>query len=264
MIKSKTAILTTVANFELFQKTSTLFPKGIRTYVIDGRNGMHSLQSIFYMFKKLKNEGFEWLIMADEDVIFYNDNEVFNLINFMELNNYSVCGVRDGGVVNHRNKNPYAINTFFSILNFKKILEFFNKNEILNNQYINKHEFSDNLSGLEYRYDQNSLYEPYYCFYFWLRRLGEKILFLESRMLKEEKENISNQVFTPDGILLLTHTWYARAYGVNEKHTKRIDRILEGIDLKFNYSKPIIFKDRTYWLRTEVKKTLRKIQLKLS
>ena len=65
------AILSTVVNFDLYQKSSPLFPKGIPKYVIDGRNGMHAMDSIRYMFKKLKDQNIDWLIMADEDVFFF-------------------------------------------------------------------------------------------------------------------------------------------------------------------------------------------------
>ena len=130
------AILSTVVNFDLYQKSSPLFPKGIPKYVIDGRNGMHAMDSIRYMFKKLKDQNIDWLIMADEDVFFIDSNLVFSLIEKMEASNYSVCGVRDGGIIPHRIQNPYAINTFFSILNFKEISALWNEKEVLNTNRI--------------------------------------------------------------------------------------------------------------------------------
>jgi len=99
MDNSKIAILSTVINKELYQKSSQLFPQNIQKYVIDGSNGMHGLDSIFYMMKKLKGKGIEWLIMADEDVLFVNSKGVFSIIEEMESNGYLVSGVRDGGVI---------------------------------------------------------------------------------------------------------------------------------------------------------------------
>ena len=118
MDQSKIAILTTVANFNLYKKTSVLFPEQCQKYIIDGSNGMHGIDSILYMMSKLKGKDIQWLIMADEDVIFSNANLVFDIIEEMKAKNITVCGVRDGGLVSHRNQNPYLINTFFSILNF--------------------------------------------------------------------------------------------------------------------------------------------------
>jgi len=263
-LPNKIAILTTVANYELYNKTSNLFPGGIQVYVIDGKNGMHGIHSILYMFKKLKNKDIEWLIMADEDVIFTNPDEIFSLISFIASNNYTAAGVRDGGEVSHRFRNPYAINTFFSILNFKKVSNLFNAKEILQNQYIKEGEFSDDLTQLAFDFDKASLHEPYYCFYFWLRRKGEKIFFLDSKMLQEENEKTSNEVFNADGTSLLIHTWYARYYGNNEKHTTRIDRILEKTEFKKSSKRAVIFKDPMFWIKTRIFKIGKKIKMRLT
>ena len=48
---NKIAILTTVINNELYQKSSKLFPKDIRKYVIDGSNGMHGLEITFFIHR---------------------------------------------------------------------------------------------------------------------------------------------------------------------------------------------------------------------
>ncbi|WP_299155693.1 hypothetical protein [uncultured Christiangramia sp.] len=264
MLDKNVAIITTVVNFELYQKTSKNFPDGIRAFVIDGRNGMHALHSILYMFKKLKNAGIDWLIMADEDVIFQDSDGVLKLIDFMQLHDYTVAGVRDGGVIRHRNNNPYSINTFFSLLNFRKILELYDANAIKKNQYIKKDEFCDDLSLTNYDYEKMSLYEPYYCFYFWLRRNGEKIYFLNSKMLKGEKDEISNQVFYPDSNPLLTHTWYARSYGKNKEHTTRINNILSSFQFKKSPGNPVIFRDRIFPLKMKILKVVKKIKLKVA
>ena len=135
--KSKIAVLTTVANFELYKKTSIYFPKGVKHYVIDGTNRMYGINSIIYMMSKFKNLGIEWLIMADEDVIFSQPKQVFSIIEKMRQENYTVCGVRDGGVIEHRNHNPHVINTFFSVLNLKTVIQIWDKKQVLKNQYTN-------------------------------------------------------------------------------------------------------------------------------
>lgn len=259
------AILTTVVNFDLYKKTSSLFPKDIPLYVIDGRDGMHGLDSIFYMFKKLSNKKIDWLIMADEDVIFEQSDKVFGLIDYMAKNNYFVSGVRDGGVVSHRDKNPYLINTFFSILNFSEIKKIISKREILKNNYSNENEFKDDLSSMKYKYDTNSLYEPYYSFYLWLRRSNYNFLFLDALHLFEN-DLITNSVLDLNGEVLLHHTWHARSYGVNKKHTDRIDFILNKCNAAFASStiKPIVFKDFFYKYKKELKKTFLKIQAKFN
>ena len=62
--------MTTVANFDLYKKTRPYQPAGIRKLVIDGREGMYGLDSLFYTFEKLPLNGIKWLILADEDVLF--------------------------------------------------------------------------------------------------------------------------------------------------------------------------------------------------
>ncbi|MDX1828180.1 MAG: hypothetical protein R3342_01420 [Lutibacter sp.] len=247
--KTKIAILTTVANFELYKKTSQFFPKDIKRYVIDGRKGMYGIHSIKYMMKKLKGKGIEWLVMADEDVVFTKSDKIFTLINEMKKENITVCGVRDGGVIPHRKQNPWTINTFFSILSYKEIEAIWNEKEVLKNQYVLENEFDDNLSNLINEFDIKSIYEPYYCFYFWLRRSGKKILFLDAKICNDE---ISNSVLFKDEIFLY-HTWYARSYGVNEMHTKRIDSVINLIKTNGKNENFTIFIDNFFVVKKKFK-----------
>lgn len=263
MQKSNIAILTTVANFELYGITSKLFPRGIRKYVIDGRNGMHGIHSINYMFNKLSNEDIDWLILADEDVIFKNAEDIFSIISKMEAENLSVCGVRDGGRISHRKYNPTAINTFFSIINFKEISKIWNKKEVKKHQYILPSEFEFDKTQLNGLFDVLSLYEPYYCFFFWLKRKGKQFLYLDSQMLDD---NISNALMF-EGQVFAYHTWYARSYNINEKHTVRINKVLNemtiGVDSGTLDSNVVIFKDQFFFIKMKIKKTFKKILNKL-
>ena len=263
MERSKTAILSTVINFELYAKSSLLFPDEVQKYVIDGRSGMYGIESLCYMMKKLGNKDIDWLIMADEDVLFQDRDAVFNLIVKMEQEGIMFAGVRDGGVIKHRNNCPFVINTFFSILNFKELKRIWNRQEMLANQYVHEDEFKDEISQLPYPYNSKSLYEPYYCFYFWLRRLGKKALFLDAEM-PFAGDDITNTVLDTEGKRILYHTWYARSYGKSEKHTSRIDSVFELIDKEHkNISQPVVFKDTTFALRKYVNKQLRRIKNKI-
>lgn len=256
---SNIAILSTVINFDLYTKSSVFFPQNIQKYVIDGRNGMHGLSSIFYMMQKLKNKNIDWLVMADEDVLFLDNNMIFDIINKMKAGNYMVCGIRDGGMISHRLYNPYLINTFFSIVNFKELERIWNKNEILKNNYIIDNEFSDDLSRLKEDYNLKSLFEPYYCFYLWLRRKNKYFLFLDVEM---HEDKYTNSVRYNDK-LFLYHTWFARSYGINEKHTNRINNIFNILNMsnckENETSDPIIFKDHTYFLVLKIKKNYKRI-----
>jgi len=242
------AILTTVANQALYERTSPLFPEGIRRFVIDGSKGMHGLDSIRYMMRRLRNRRIEWLVMADEDVIFTAPEEVFSIIDTMKEEGYTVAGVRDGGVVKHRTQNPAFVNTFFCILHFSEIQAIYSEAEVLSQAPVVGGEFPRDWGELPFPYDEASMYEPYYRFFAWLKRKGKKTLFLESTMPFPD-DGIANDVWF-NGKRLLYHTWYARSYGDNRMHTDRINAILATAPQNGTlYIPPIVFKDRFFPLR---------------
>ena len=248
--KSKVAILSTVNNFKLYEKSAELYPKDIQSYVIDGRNGMFGIHSINYMMKILKKKDINWLILMDEDALFINSELVFPLIDYMYENDYIISGMRDGGALPERLGNPYVINPFFSIINLKKLKKIWNKKEMLANHYIKSNEFDDDLSDLKYPYNKKSMSEPYYCFYFWLKRKKLKLLYLDvSLPLKDDR--ITNCVNDLNGQPILYHTWFSREYGdTRGRHTTRIDRVFNEFKLvKNNNSKPIIYKDLLFPLK---------------
>jgi len=255
--KSNIAILTTVINFELYGITSKLFPNRIKKYVIDGRNGMHGIHSIYYIFQKFSNKNIDWLILVDEDVIFKNSNMVYSIIQKMEDEDISVCGVRDGGVIKHRNYNPIIVNTFFTIINFKEILKIYKKDEVSKNQFLAINEFNLEDVQLNGTFDINSLYEPYYCFFLWLKRKGNKFLYLEAEMLNDD---ISNTILF-NGETFAYHTWYARSYNVNEKHTNRINSILNNMNIYVNSIKIspniVILKYSLFYFKIKLKKFIK-------
>lgn len=263
MKNSTIAILTTVINHELYQKSACLFPNHIQRFVIDGTNKMHGIDSIFYMMKKLKGRGIEWLIMADEDVLFVETNGIYETIRFMEANDYMICGVRDGGQIGIRYQNPYVINTFFSIIHFSELESMWDKKEMLKNQYINENEFSDDLNSLTQQYDPKSLFEPYYCFYLWLRRKGKKILFLNASTAFRD-DDITTLVFDANNNKMAYHTWYARSYGNNPMHTSRIDKVFNQIDIPIHsFEKVTYFKDSFFGIKYKVKKNWIRVKMRL-
>ena len=257
----KIAILTSVANFKLYTKTNALFNLTYDRYVIDGRNGMYGIHSILFMMKKFKKLDYDYVIMADEDFILNSNKGIQNLISEMEGNNITVSGVRDGGAVSHRNYNPFCVNTFFSIINLKKIKSIWNKKEMLSHQRVEKGEFFLK-ADLVYNYDELSLYEPYYCFYLWLLRKGEKIKYLTSKT-HIDCDPFTNVVYH-NKTLIGYHSWYARSYGENLKHTKRIDNLFSFIEIQpiqeINY---VLWKDKTFKYVQMLNKNIRKVKIKL-
>ncbi|NIJ45430.1 hypothetical protein FHR24_001898 [Wenyingzhuangia heitensis] len=248
--KAKTAILSTVNNFDLYKKSSALYPADIPSYVIDGRNGMFGIHSIVYMMKIFKNKDIDWLILMDEDALFINSDKVFPLIEYMAVNDYMISGMRDGGMLPERSGSPYSMNPYFSVINLKKLKEIWNKKEMLENHYIKDDEFDDDLSGLKYTYDKKSMSEPYYGFYFWLKRKGMKLLYLDISLPFKE-DQITNIVHDIEGDPILYHTWFSREYGDKRgRHTARINKVFEEFKLRENTGiAPIIYKDSLFPLK---------------
>lgn len=258
--KNNICLISTVNSVALYKRTISFFPENIKLFAIDGSDGLFGVNSIKFMFKKLKKYKFKWLIMADEDVIFVNPENVFDIIHNLEKEGYDVCGVRDGGLLSWRNKNPYVINPFFCILNIEKIYPIYSEKEFLKNQYIKKNEFDDDLSELKYVFDRKSLYEDYYCFFLWLRRKNFKFKFLKASSAGFKNDLESTAVFGLDNEILFYHTWYGRTYGINNAHTDRIDLVIEKghFQKEFSLRKIIYLKSFYFWLRKRSYKLFRR------
>jgi len=265
-MKSSIAIITTVSNYDLYEKTVATFPDLPKIYNVDGRSGFFGLDSILYSFKKLKTKKeIRWLVFCDEDILFQSESSFYALLEHLEKNEVDVCGIRDGGLLSWRDKNPYLINPFFSIFNFQKIIKTFNEEEIRQQKSIEEQEFCDDLSELKYSFDENSTFEEYYCFFLWLRRKSFKFYFLNAAAGAFKNDVETTAVYNQENELVLYHTWYARAYGRNDYHTGRIDNVIKsGKIIKPPSDRKIItFKNKKFILSKKYNRLKRKILNKL-
>lgn len=244
--KSKVAIVTTVCNWDLYERTKHFFPNNIKIFAIDGTRSFYGIKSMVFFMKKLKKYNLEWLIMADEDVIFTNPEKVFDLIEYLHINDYTVSGTSEASRFENWTKHPYVINTFFGILNLKDIYKIYDEKEMLKNQYVLENEFSHKESWMpEYPHKINSLAEPYYCFFLWLLRKEKKTKFLNiSRPVKDDL--LTTVVHDHNGHAFLSHTWYARFYKIDNFHTFRIDKIIKQGLNNCTTENPIILIDHKH------------------
>ncbi len=262
-IQDNIAIVTTVYNWELYKSTSRSFPPDMHTYAIDGSKGFYGLRSLLFALKKLKHHNYKYLIMVDEDAVFSSIEKLFSLMKYMAANNFVACGMRDGGALKWRNKNPHSINTFFAVLNLEEIYKVYEPKEVKKNQYVKFGEFLHNLENVQYHnYDKNSLFEEYYCFFFWLLRKNKKILYLKA---ENPFNNETTAVLNHNDETFLYHAWYSRFYGKNEEHTKRINEMINMAEMNQHNSSPILLKNPSYKLRylayKYYRRFLRKIRL---
>ena len=231
--------LSTVVNFDLYHRSAALFPNEVPKFVIDGTNGTYGIDSIRLLFGRTPKLDIDYLVCFDEDFILTDFNIIKELIKFMEHNDIDIAGVRDGGIITHREHHPLCLNTFFNVINYRKISEKWSWKIVSSHQKIIEGEFdNENLSSLAYKYNLSSLFEPYYCFYLWALRSGSKILYLDAFMCDD---NISNTVIW-NNKLVGYHTWYARKYQKDTAQTSRIDRLfnqcvtrnlIKGTDIEY-------------------------------
>ncbi len=256
--KKKVGIVTTVFNPTLYERSKEFFPEGIKLFTINGTGGFYGLKSLLFAIEELRSYNLDWLIMADEDVVFTKPENVFSLINFMAEKGFTVGGMRDGGEIKWRNNNPHVINHFFAILNLRDIYTIYNRNEILNNQYIKADEFPE-LNNLKYNNsDINSLFENYYCFYLWLLRNGKKFYYINATN-PMKNDYATTALWDNQGESFLYHTWYARFYNKNKFHTERIDRIIKLGKLGGKSTPPIKLNNHLYDIKTFFYKYYRRV-----
>lgn len=255
---NRLAIVTTVSNWRLYRKALKTFPTEIDKIAIDGTKGLYGLSSILFTLKKMRKTSYDWIIFADEDVFFNKNINFYCIIKFMISNNYVVSGVRDGGAINHRKYNPYAINSFFFILNYKIIKNKISESDIINTKYLNSKNLNlDNLN-LNLEYNLNSFYEPYYSFFFWLLNMGLKINYLNLINNYFKNDKYSTVVIDSNNKKLLVHTWFAREYGKSSIQTNRIDKIFDVFSNLKNENTFVVWKDYKstlkFWIKLLKKK----------
>lgn len=263
--KNSLALLTTVSNFNLYNKTKYSHPKGIKKIVIDGQNGLYGIESLFFLFKKLRKKNIKWLILVDEDVIFLDHLAIFDIIEKLQESGAIAAGVRDGGTIPNRIHNPYVPNMFFCVLNFERISLLYNKKEIKKNDFTIKSEFNEDLSALKEPFKTESLFEPYYKFFLWLKRKGEHYLFLDAELYDSRNDDLTTLVRSLNGNPMIIHTWFARSYGWNKYQTRRIDKIIDLYILNSDKETeaPEVYKDYFYKYKLGLRKLKKRIQNKL-
>jgi len=179
----------------------------------------------------------DWLIHIDEDAFVFAPERIQNLLDYMASQHFAVCGVPDGGVVEHRRHNPVACNPFFTILNRRVIIESRESiSEIIATAWEDSYRHYTapfvGADGKKFAYDY---FEPYYGFYFWFCKQGFKILYLDAAAWDDEPERWSTLLKDHTGEYFLLHTWWAREY--NGSHQARIDRAMRhALQLRENRS----------------------------
>ena len=154
----------------------------------------------------------KWLVHLDEDAFLFDLKRLYDLIDYMEDNNFDVAGIPDGGVIEMRGNNPLSINPFFSIFRYDKIRKILHQPPSLSFECDDLIE--DNLSSHLFKkglsYNSHGTSESYYPLFFKLLREGCKFLYLDGLLCKED--NLSTYILDMEKEPFLVHTWFARRY----------------------------------------------------
>lgn len=220
---------------------------------IDGKNHLYGYHLFDYLFSKyFVDTSWDYMLYIDEDMFISDINELYHLIDFFIENNYTYCGVPDGGVINHRFHNPLCINTFISLWNIKDIRKVYDSKIIASVKYdkkkdgdifqnkqlsdiIDKHQNekvnnwdSPNVHYEKINYDD---FEPYYKIFLFLNRNGAIPYYLDANNSFNEHDILTSEVLNYNGNVIGYHTWMAREYGKSLDQTSRINKILNKLNL---------------------------------
>jgi len=169
-----------------------------------------------------------WLILVDEDVFVFDPKQLELLLEFLELEGITICGVPDGGVVEHRFHNPIICNPFFCVFDRSAIP---NPTDTIirsilqtpwDDSYRDQQAPFVGTDGKQFAYDH---FEPWYGFQFWLCHQGFKFHYLDAIPWQGEPERCTTLLKSHIGKLFALHTWFARHY--DGSHRDRIDRAMK-------------------------------------
>lgn len=226
-MQDRIAIVTTVLNDKLYQKSLKSYPEKLDYFKIDGRFGCYGIHAIELTLKKMS--AYDFIVMVDEDVVFENNSELFSLVREMKQNQIEISGCRDFDMGGKRHDgNPLVMNTFFLLIN-NLVLKHRKSQCIFKNPPIFPNDFFEEkfLSQTTYRKENlYSLREPYYWFFLALWKDGANFLYLKNVQRYFFNDEVTTTVFGRNNLPICHHSWYARAYDINQIQKERIDDLM--------------------------------------
>lgn len=204
-----------------YSDQNTLDVFGKKRMIIDCRKGWY--MSWFNFLDKLKNVDEKYFILIDEDIFFENKEPLLELLNYMHENEYSLCGIPDGGN-RWRRWNPVAINPFFMIGNVKDTLESWSKNPEKNikwnpewKKFYDKDKIIDE-SRCEFVDFKSRPWQgdPFYTFYWSYLQNNKKIYYLYPE--HNERYDSTSPKMSKESDILCHHLWYSREWNKKHKH----------------------------------------------
>ena len=228
------AIVVTISNSRLWQRTRNFFPENIDIFTVKGKHNFFGLDVIMLAGKSIRLAKYSHIVFADEDVFFSKNSNLFGLIEFADKNKVDVLGVPDNGPLSFRQGNHKIPNLFFTVIKNDLLRSATN---ILASTRLSKKINNRNISN-NYDYSKNNK-EPYYILFEKLHELNANFYFLRAEHNFLNNDYFTSKVFDHYGDILLFHTWYARSYGFDNQHTNRINKAIELLSKNINHTKSL-------------------------
>ncbi len=214
-----------------------------------------------YVLQILTNHTeYDWVINVDDDCFLMDFKALYDLMVYMDENEYDLCGIPDGLTYTPRDIfNPTSLNPFFNVFRIKSLKNKCNSRETLLANYTPELLKNVNLSLYHpeiINKTKDTLqnynfpgFDPYYPVFFAITQRA-KILYLYGRSyfttgngkkigLVFPEDWITTILYNHDNQIICHHTWYARMYYKEDNsvpiknNRQRINKVLNNA-LKFH------------------------------
>lgn len=191
-------VFTRSNNDELFQMMNEFIHPSWEVRKCDWFNHWTDAESYLHF---IIQQGSRFIMNVDNDCFVYDLVSTLHLRNYMEVNGYTHCGMRDAGVCPHRNNDHQVMNPFFNIFNAEAIRPMLKDIQPVENNI-----------------------EPYNAFFIHLHNHG-KPLYLDA---STRSDGITTHLMDHNRNYFALHSWYSREYNTQKE---RINKVYE--DAKF-------------------------------
>lgn len=174
--------------------------------------------ALSYLTRLVEDESADIVVNIDEDAVVIDLTALRGLIDHVVENGYANAGVPDGGVVAHRTFNPRTTDPFFNVFNTKLIRETYSPDCHVGFPTSGTDLLQHHSEGLIRTAYQEGEHEPYEEFFNWLNAT-HPVLYLDART---HDDGVTTVVLDHRGAPFLLHTWYAREFTRDPRHTRRI------------------------------------------
>lgn len=200
------------------------FP-GSEHVIVDGRNNWP--KSWFYWIGETSGRKEKWYIHIDEDFFIESRDEIMDLIQKMELENYDLSGISEA-YCHYRGNNPVSINSFFMVGKVEDLKLFTIDPEQIEFSYsesgwknnMGLHYKEEYLDSYEYPHEKSidkSWHqveaEPYYLFMWLMKEKGKKFYYLYPEF--DQRFMSTNPRIYRDSKDIGIHMWYTRNWESN-------------------------------------------------